>query len=95
MDQPLHMLDFVHLQLQQQSILNYYQKTGYPFVSIKLDSIQIEDDKIKGMLVVDKGPLYHIDSIRVYGKAKIKNTFNISIPYWRDSLITCINILQK
>jgi len=27
-------------------------------------------------------------------KSKIKNTFNITIPYWRDSLIKCINILR-
>jgi len=31
----------------------------------------------------------------VMDKSKIKETFNISIPYWRDSLAKCINILQK
>jgi dTDP-4-dehydrorhamnose reductase len=30
----------------------------------------------------------------VMDKSKIKNTFNIEIPYWRDSLLTCINILK-
>lgn len=29
----------------------------------------------------------------VMSKAKIKQTFNIEIPYWRDSLITCISKL--
>ncbi|MDO3625946.1 dTDP-4-dehydrorhamnose reductase [Mucilaginibacter sp. BT774] len=29
----------------------------------------------------------------VMSKAKIKETFNIEIPYWRDSLITCISKL--
>jgi dTDP-4-dehydrorhamnose reductase len=29
----------------------------------------------------------------VMDKSKIKNTFNIEIPYWRDSLIRCINQL--
>lgn len=29
----------------------------------------------------------------VMNKAKIKQTFNIEIPYWRDSLITCIGKL--
>jgi dTDP-4-dehydrorhamnose reductase len=28
-------------------------------------------------------------------KSKIKDTFTISIPYWRDSLIRCINSLNK
>jgi len=30
----------------------------------------------------------------VMDKSKIKSTFNITIPYWRDSLVKCINILQ-
>ena len=31
----------------------------------------------------------------VMDKTKIKQTFNIEIPYWRDSLITCINKLKS
>jgi dTDP-4-dehydrorhamnose reductase len=30
----------------------------------------------------------------VMDKTKIKETFNISIPYWRDSLVNCISVLQ-
>lgn len=30
----------------------------------------------------------------VMDKAKIKNTFNIQIPYWRDSLIACLEKLK-
>jgi dTDP-4-dehydrorhamnose reductase len=30
----------------------------------------------------------------VMDKTKIKSTFNITIPYWRDSLATCINALK-
>jgi outer membrane protein assembly factor BamA len=40
-----------------------------------LDSIRLEEDKINAMLKVTKGPLYHIDSIRVFGKAKISKNF--------------------
>ena len=68
-------IDFTQLQLQQEKILNYYETNGYPFAAIKFDSIQIEKDKIKSILKIDKGPLYHIDSIRVLGKVKIKNLF--------------------
>ena len=32
-------------------------------------------------------------SYSVMDKSKIKHNFNIEIPYWRDSLITCINKL--
>ena len=31
----------------------------------------------------------------VMDKTKIKETFNINIPYWRDSLVACIRILQE
>lgn len=68
-------MDFLQLQIRQQKILDYYEKRGYPFAAIKLDSIAIEREKIKAQLTIDKGPLYLIDSIRVYGKVKIKNIF--------------------
>ncbi|MEP6675346.1 MAG: hypothetical protein ABJA78_09325 [Ferruginibacter sp.] len=59
----------------QERILNYYERTGYPFAAIYLDSIRLEDEKMYALLKVKKGPLYHVDSIRVYGKAKINNKF--------------------
>jgi outer membrane protein assembly factor BamA len=68
-------IDFTRLQQQEERILNYYENNGYPFAGISLNNVQISDNKIKGDLQVSKGPLYHIDSIRVYGKAKIKNLF--------------------
>lgn len=68
-------LNIPQIQLLQQRLLNYYEKQGYPFASVYLDSVQIKDDKIIAMLKADKGPLYHIDSIRVYGKVKISNKF--------------------
>ncbi len=68
-------IDFTRLQQQEERILNYYENNGYPFAGVSLNNVQISDNKIKGDLQVNKGPLYHIDSIRVYGKAKIKNLF--------------------
>ena len=68
-------IDFTRLQLQEERILNYYESNGYPFASVSLDNVAISGDKITGNLMVRKGPFYHIDSIRVFGKAKIKNLF--------------------
>lgn len=68
-------IDFNELQNKQQRILKYYENTGYPFAQIKLDSIQVEKDVIRAGLKVNTGVLYHIDSIRVYGKVKIKKSF--------------------
>lgn len=68
-------IDFAQLQFVQNEIVKYYENNGYPFAEASLNNIRILDNKIKGDLRVKKGTLYHIDSIRVYGKVKIKNLF--------------------
>ena len=59
----------------QQKILDYYEKNGYPFAEIFLDSIRLDEEKMEALLRAKKGPLYHIDSIRVLGKVKISKKF--------------------
>jgi outer membrane protein assembly factor BamA len=68
-------VNFGQLQIVKERILNYYEKHGYPFAAVYLDSIRLNADGMLGVLKVNKGTLYHIDSIRVYGKAKISNPF--------------------
>ncbi len=63
------------LQAFQRKILDYLENNGYPFAKLHLDSIRFEREKIFGSLKIEKGPLYKIDSIRVYGKAVISKTF--------------------
>ncbi len=63
------------LQKVQQRLLNYYENNGYPFAKIYLDSISISNDKLTGVLKTEPGLLYHIDSIRLYGSAKINKDF--------------------
>ena len=67
--------NIIELELIKERILNYYEKNGYPFTNVFLDSIQISAGKMQASLKVNKGPLYHIDSIRVRGKVKILNSF--------------------
>jgi outer membrane protein assembly factor BamA len=59
----------------QERVLNYYEKNGYPFAEIFLDSIRLDDDKMEALLRSRRGPLYHIDSTRVFGKVKISKKF--------------------
>jgi outer membrane protein assembly factor BamA len=68
-------IDFSRLQFQQERIINYYENSGYPFAEVSLENVEISGDKIKGDLKVNKGILYHFDSIKVYGNVKIKNLF--------------------
>ena len=56
-------------------VLDFYQNNGYPFAKIGLDSITIRDSLVSAKLIVDKAAPYFIDSIRIYGKAKLSQTF--------------------
>jgi outer membrane protein assembly factor BamA len=69
-------IDFNQVQAWQEKFLNYLENNGHPFARVYLDSLQIlEDDKVFALLKVEEGPLYSIDSLRVYGNAKVSNNF--------------------
>ena len=68
-------MDFSQVQLLEEKMLNHLENTGYPFARVYLDSLQLEGEKVSALLSVNKGPLYKIDSIRIYGNAKISNKF--------------------
>src|SRR5690606_30651204 len=69
------MLSFDKVKYWQERMLNYYENNGHPFARVVLDSMTVKDEKVSGILRTEKGPAYKIDSIRVYGKAKISNYF--------------------
>lgn len=56
-------------------ILRYCENNGYPFASVKMDSIQIKDNIISGKLNLEKNKLYEIDSVIIKGDAKIKEAY--------------------
>lgn len=68
-------LDFEQIRFWQEKMLSYYENNGYPFAKVQLDSFVMEEGKISAKLITEKGPAYKIDSIRVYGKAKISTNF--------------------
>ena len=68
-------LNILQLQLLQERLLTHYEKQGYPFAAIYLDSIRLSTDQMSALLKADKGVLYHIDSIRMFGKVKLNSKF--------------------
>ena len=69
-------MDFGQFRARQQLMLDYLEDNGYPFAKISLDSVRLnENGEVAANLKIDKGPLYKIDSIRVYGTAKISTDF--------------------
>jgi outer membrane protein assembly factor BamA len=68
-------IDFGQVQFLQEKMLDRLENTGYPFARIYLDSLQLDNDKVSAVVKIFKGPLYKIDSIRVYGNAKISGNY--------------------
>jgi len=68
-------MDFKQVQLWEEKILDHLENNGHPFAKVYLDSLQLTEEKVFALMKVDKGPLYRIDSIRVYGNAKISNYY--------------------
>lgn len=82
-------MDFSQVEEWQEKILAYLENNGYPFARVYLDSLQIENEKtgsamqqdsivtgrVRAQLKLEKGPPYKVDSIRIFGSAKISNEF--------------------
>ena len=71
-DKPLNISD---VDLLKERLLSYYENEGFPFASVYLDSVTINDDKIAAVLMVNQGLVYRIDSITNYGKLKLNQKF--------------------
>jgi outer membrane protein assembly factor BamA len=56
-------------------VINYYSNNGYPFATVFLDSIFINDNKISARLNINHGVLYHIDSVIVEGNIRLSRFF--------------------
>jgi outer membrane translocation and assembly module TamA len=68
-------MNIVQYQVFQNRLLDYFENNGYPFAKVQLDSIEIINKKINATLLIDKGIVYRIDSIRLFGNAKLSLPF--------------------
>jgi len=68
-------IDFMAFQRWQKKILDFLEENGRPFGKVYLDSIDFNGNEVNALLKIEPGPLYKIDSIRVYGDVKLNNDF--------------------
>ena len=54
-----------------ENLIGYYENNGYPFASIQLDSIEINEESISAQLNLQKNQTTTIDSVSIIGTAKI------------------------
>jgi len=64
-----------NLERLKENLLAYFEENGYPFAKVQFDSLHFENEQVSTVLKIDKGPQYKIDSLRVFGNAKINNIF--------------------
>ncbi len=66
-------IPFSHKELRslQEKILVYYENNGYPFASVKLDSIEVKNNLFSASLSIQKNMRIKLDSIIIKGNAKI------------------------
>ena len=58
-----------------EKIIRYYEDNGYPFVSGRLDSVEINDGNVSAQLNIIKGPLVKLDTIILNEDAGIHRSF--------------------
>jgi outer membrane protein assembly factor BamA len=78
----------------KEKLVRYLENNGYPFSQVRLDSFDVKDDQISAHLIIQKGPLYKIDSIRIFGDINLSHAFlqrYLNIPngsiYKKDKLL--------
>jgi len=69
------LLNLASLQEAREKALQVLEDNGYPFAEIRIDSSYFLNNALNGRLRVIRGPLYHIDSLKVEGKIRISNNF--------------------
>ena len=71
-DKPLNIAE---VDIIKERLLTVYENEGFPFATVYLDSVVINEDKIAAVLMINKGLLYRVDSIKNYGKLKLNRKF--------------------
>jgi len=68
-------MTFSEVRILQHQILAFCENHGYPFASIFLDSIRLEENQISAQLHLDSAHLVVFDSAIIYGDFKLKTKF--------------------
>ncbi|HSC53805.1 MAG TPA: BamA/TamA family outer membrane protein [Phnomibacter sp.] len=86
----------------QQSLLSFLANNGYPFASATWDSVQISEGKLDGMLRLQTGPSYKIDSVVQNGKSIFNRKFlyrhlqmQPGIPYSQQAIDDADELLDE
>ena len=66
---------FNELSRFMEKVIVYYEDNGYPFVSVKLDSVQLQDNQVAAKLKIEKNIFIKLDSLVTEGTGKVSQKF--------------------
>lgn len=66
-----HWVDPLAMVKDQQRLIDFYENSGYPFASVRLDQMNFDKERVEARMVLEKGPLIKIDSIIIKGNTRI------------------------
>lgn len=55
--------------------LAHLENSGFPFAEIWLDSVQIVNQQISGVVIIDQGPFVLFDSLNIIGDIKVRESY--------------------
>ena len=59
----------------RKKIIYYLENHGFPFASLELKDIQLTDSTLQGLLHIDKGPKFIMDSIKMWGELELAESY--------------------
>lgn len=68
-------VDYSNVSKLNEKIIEYCENNGYPFASVKLDTISFSDSSISASLNISKNKKIVIDSVVLRGKVKLSKTY--------------------
>lgn len=63
------------LQFLKEALVAFAENTGFPFASVRLDSLLINKNIIEGKLYWEKGRQFRFDDIQIEGEAQLKTSY--------------------
>ena len=68
-------LDINTIEFENQKIIKYLENNGYPKASVKLDSIEIKEDRLSAFLNINRGEQQLYGSVTISGDFDVSNSF--------------------
>lgn len=56
-------------------VISFYENNGYPFASIRLDSVSFQENNLSALVNIEKNKLYKIDSVVIKGTATVSDQY--------------------